>query len=134
MSQSKALSPHLLISRCVCSYVSLFSLFLRLPFLPLSLSPSLPLSLSLLQQFNVFWFGDLNYRVNKSREETVKLVAANNLGSLHAADQLALEMEAGRVFHGCVINHFQWMYTIGTVGTVGTIGNEFRQLVSVVLE
>jgi hypothetical protein len=78
--------------------VLFLSLFLYFPSLPFSLFLSPPL----LQQFNVFWFGDLNYRVNKTREETVKLVAANDLGSLHAADQLALEMEAGRVFHGCV--------------------------------
>ena len=106
------------------------SLFLHFPSLPFSLFLSPPL----LQQFNVFWFGDLNYRVNKTREETVKLVAANDLGSLHAADQLALEMEAGRVFHGCVNQPLVSMDVDWyRCGTVGTNGDGFRQLY-VVLE
>ena len=49
----------------------------------------------------VFWFGDLNYRLNLSREEVVDSLSLSSkdiLVSMH--DQLSREMNRGRVFFG----------------------------------
>ncbi|XP_052197048.1 type I inositol polyphosphate 5-phosphatase 5 [Diospyros lotus] len=48
----------------------------------------------------VFWFGDLNYRVSLSYEETRLLLEDNDWDSLLEKDQLNVEREAGRVFCG----------------------------------
>ncbi|KAI8476894.1 MAG: hypothetical protein J3K34DRAFT_516160 [Monoraphidium minutum] len=49
---------------------------------------------------NVVWLGDLNYRLPLPDEEARRLIAAGDLERLLRADQLAREMEAGRVFVG----------------------------------
>ncbi|KAI8019205.1 Type I inositol polyphosphate 5-phosphatase 5 [Camellia lanceoleosa] len=45
------------------------------------------------------WFGDLNYRVSLSYEETRLLLEGNDWESLLERDQLNMEREAGRVFN-----------------------------------
>ncbi|KAI7981463.1 Type I inositol polyphosphate 5-phosphatase 5 [Camellia lanceoleosa] len=45
------------------------------------------------------WFGDLNYRVSLSYEETRLLLEDNDWESLLERDQLNMEREAGRVFN-----------------------------------
>ncbi|GAB4848670.1 hypothetical protein Ancab_003382 [Ancistrocladus abbreviatus] len=47
-----------------------------------------------------FWFGDLNYRVSLSYEETRTLLEDNKWDSLLERDQLNIERKAGRVFKG----------------------------------
>ncbi|CAI0420196.1 unnamed protein product [Linum tenue] len=46
----------------------------------------------------VFWFGDLNYRISLSYEETKVLLEENDWDTLLDRDQLNMEREAGRVF------------------------------------
>lgn len=61
-----------------------------------------------LHQFDhVFWFGDLNYRIDMGSMGTPEefnkiqtLIAARDYPSLLAADQLAKELDAGRIFGG----------------------------------
>nr|POF02002.1 type i inositol polyphosphate 5-phosphatase 5 [Quercus suber] len=48
----------------------------------------------------VIWLGDLNYRVALTYEETRVLLEDNDWDTLLEKDQLNLEREAGRVFHG----------------------------------
>lgn len=50
----------------------------------------------------IFWFGDLNYRVDDSRpvEQVIELCEADDLDKLIAKDQLSIERGAGRVFSG----------------------------------
>ena len=48
----------------------------------------------------MFWFGDLNYRINLPRSEAVSLAEAGQYATLYKADQLALEKDANRAFHG----------------------------------
>lgn len=48
----------------------------------------------------IFWFGDLNYRINMSDTEVRKLVALRRWNELLNNDQLSKELRSGRVFAG----------------------------------
>ncbi|KAL8207903.1 hypothetical protein R6Q57_007315 [Mikania cordata] len=48
----------------------------------------------------IFWFGDLNYRINKQDEEVRKLVAMKQWDQLLYSDQLCKELRRGHVFNG----------------------------------
>ncbi|ESQ55616.1 hypothetical protein EUTSA_v10024638mg [Eutrema salsugineum] len=48
----------------------------------------------------VFWFGDLNYRLNKSDSEVRKLIAQKRWDELKNSDQLIRELRRGHVFDG----------------------------------
>lgn len=48
----------------------------------------------------IFWFGDLNYRLNKLDEEVRKLVAKRQWDELLNGDQLTKELQSGHVFDG----------------------------------
>ncbi|KAF9625879.1 hypothetical protein IFM89_027656 [Coptis chinensis] len=48
----------------------------------------------------IFWFGDLNYRLNMLDPEVRKLVARKQWDELIESDQLSKELRLGRVFHG----------------------------------
>ncbi|URE30890.1 endonuclease exonuclease phosphatase family domain containing protein [Musa troglodytarum] len=54
----------------------------------------------ILDHDRVIWFGDLNYRVALSYQETRSLLRNNDWNSLLERDQLKIEREAGRVFNG----------------------------------
>eukprot|EP01113_Clastostelium_recurvatum_P035687 TRINITY_DN5001_c0_g1_i4.p1 TRINITY_DN5001_c0_g1~~TRINITY_DN5001_c0_g1_i4.p1 ORF type:complete len:1079 (-),score=249.45 TRINITY_DN5001_c0_g1_i4:68-3304(-) len=49
---------------------------------------------------NVFWFGDLNYRIPLANDQIRKMVADKDYEPLLRADQLIAEQAAGRVFQG----------------------------------
>ncbi|KAH6596206.1 hypothetical protein BASA50_005247 [Batrachochytrium salamandrivorans] len=49
---------------------------------------------------HVFWAGDLNYRINGTRTLVDKLISDNQLDVLLNNDQLSIEMQKGRAFHG----------------------------------
>ncbi|CAI9095472.1 OLC1v1031430C4 [Oldenlandia corymbosa var. corymbosa] len=48
----------------------------------------------------IFWFGDLNYRINMSDEEVRKLVSKKHWSELLNSDQLCKELRSGHVFDG----------------------------------
>ncbi|XP_076912086.1 type I inositol polyphosphate 5-phosphatase 2-like isoform X1 [Bidens hawaiensis] len=48
----------------------------------------------------IFWFGDLNYRINKPDEEVRKLVAMKQWDELLYNDQLCKVLRSGQVFDG----------------------------------
>ncbi|KAK9076589.1 hypothetical protein SSX86_004923 [Deinandra increscens subsp. villosa] len=48
----------------------------------------------------IFWFGDLNYRINKQDEEVRKLVTLKQWDQLLHSDQLCKELRRGHVFGG----------------------------------
>ncbi|CAN0908251.1 Type I inositol polyphosphate 5-phosphatase 2 [Linum grandiflorum] len=48
----------------------------------------------------IFWFGDLNYRLNKSDAEVRKLVSLKQWDELTNSDQLIRELRSGHVFDG----------------------------------
>ncbi|KAJ6695887.1 TYPE I INOSITOL POLYPHOSPHATE 5-PHOSPHATASE 2 [Salix koriyanagi] len=48
----------------------------------------------------IFWFGDLNYRLNMMDTEVRKLVALKQWDELINSDQLSRELRGGRVFEG----------------------------------
>ncbi|KAK4260272.1 hypothetical protein QN277_003412 [Acacia crassicarpa] len=48
----------------------------------------------------IFWFGDLNYRINMWDEEVRKLVALKKWDELMTNDQLSRELRRGHVFDG----------------------------------
>ncbi|ESW27746.1 hypothetical protein PHAVU_003G228700 [Phaseolus vulgaris] len=48
----------------------------------------------------IFWFGDLNYRINMMDEEVRKLVALKKWNELMNYDQLTNELRSGHVFDG----------------------------------
>ncbi|WVZ24540.1 hypothetical protein V8G54_003084 [Vigna mungo] len=48
----------------------------------------------------IFWFGDLNYRINMMDEEVRKLVALRKWDELMNYDQLTNELRSGHVFDG----------------------------------
>ncbi|GFZ17060.1 myo-inositol polyphosphate 5-phosphatase 2 [Actinidia rufa] len=48
----------------------------------------------------IFWFGDLNYRLNMLDAEVRKLVATKQWDELLNSDQLSTELRSGRVFEG----------------------------------
>ncbi|KAL3497702.1 hypothetical protein ACH5RR_040434 [Cinchona calisaya] len=48
----------------------------------------------------IFWFGDLNYRINMMDEEVRKLVANKKWNELLHNDQLSKELRSGHVFDG----------------------------------
>ncbi|KAI4327243.1 hypothetical protein L6164_019728 [Bauhinia variegata] len=48
----------------------------------------------------IFWFGDLNYRINMLDEEVRKLVALKKWDELMNNDQLSKELRSGHVFDG----------------------------------
>ncbi|XP_071702003.1 type I inositol polyphosphate 5-phosphatase 2-like isoform X2 [Rutidosis leptorrhynchoides] len=49
---------------------------------------------------HIFWFGDLNYRINKHDEDVRKLVAAKQWDELLYSDQLCKELRKGHIFEG----------------------------------
>jgi Endonuclease/Exonuclease/phosphatase family 2 len=74
---------------------------------------------NMLAQFHhVFWLGDLNYRVITDYETTLKLMSKKDWSTLQKADQLKIEMKAGRVFCGfeegalAFTPSYRWMRTI----------------------
>ncbi|OWM88297.1 hypothetical protein CDL15_Pgr003709 [Punica granatum] len=48
----------------------------------------------------IFWFGDLNYRLNMADSDVRKLVAKKQWNELMNHDQLSKELQVGRVFEG----------------------------------
>ena len=48
----------------------------------------------------MFWFGDLNYRIEMEREDAKQLIERQEWRSLYPHDQLLVEREEGRVFEG----------------------------------
>ncbi|CAN1334002.1 Type I inositol polyphosphate 5-phosphatase 2 [Linum perenne] len=48
----------------------------------------------------IFWFGDLNYRLNKLDTEVRKLVAQKQWDELKNSDQLIRELRSGKAFDG----------------------------------
>ncbi|XP_068685671.1 phosphatidylinositol 3,4,5-trisphosphate 5-phosphatase 2-like isoform X2 [Montipora foliosa] len=52
------------------------------------------------QFHHVFWFGDLNYRVNLDVEEVLGAVQCNNFGKMKNNDQLIQERQKGNVLLG----------------------------------
>jgi len=50
------------------------------------------------QFHHVFWCGDLNYRIESTREDVIRVVNENKLEELHDLDQLNNERKSGRVF------------------------------------
>eukprot|EP01064_Diplonema_japonicum_P031414 TRINITY_DN560_c0_g1_i1.p1 TRINITY_DN560_c0_g1~~TRINITY_DN560_c0_g1_i1.p1 ORF type:complete len:1054 (+),score=260.43 TRINITY_DN560_c0_g1_i1:569-3730(+) len=46
----------------------------------------------------LFWFGDLNYRVDSSYEEVMQAIAHKKVSSILASDQLQRERSAGKAF------------------------------------
>ncbi|MFS7933104.1 putative inositol-polyphosphate 5-phosphatase [Helianthus anomalus] len=48
----------------------------------------------------IFWFSDLNYRINKLDEEVRKLFAMKQWEQLLYSDQLCKELRRGHVFDG----------------------------------
>ncbi|KAL9687295.1 hypothetical protein QQ045_031695 [Rhodiola kirilowii] len=48
----------------------------------------------------IFWFGDLNYRLNMSDAEVRKFVAQKQWNKLIRSDQLRRELASGHVFDG----------------------------------
>ncbi|KAJ3090097.1 inositol polyphosphate 5-phosphatase [Quaeritorhiza haematococci] len=48
----------------------------------------------------VFWFGDMNYRVDGTRASVEEMIVTNRLQDLLAKDQLQNEMKKGNVFPG----------------------------------
>ncbi|XP_078440845.1 DNAse I-like superfamily protein [Wolffia australiana] len=59
-----------------------------------------PIPRKIIQHDRVIWLGDLNYRLALSYTATRKLLEEHNWNALLMRDQLAREMEAGRVFKG----------------------------------
>ena len=49
---------------------------------------------------HLFWFGDVNYRVDREFEEAVSMVEAENWKGLLERDQLRLEQAKRRIFVG----------------------------------
>ncbi|CDF39945.1 unnamed protein product [Chondrus crispus] len=49
---------------------------------------------------HLIWMGDLNYRIDLERDKVLELIEKEDWESLHQADQLRKEMEAGRAFQG----------------------------------
>ncbi|XP_040381241.1 type I inositol polyphosphate 5-phosphatase 5-like isoform X2 [Oryza brachyantha] len=54
----------------------------------------------ILDHDRMIWFGDLNYRIALSYDETRTLLEENDWDALLEKDQLMIEREAGRVFRG----------------------------------
>ncbi|XP_020594860.1 type I inositol polyphosphate 5-phosphatase 1-like, partial [Phalaenopsis equestris] len=48
----------------------------------------------------IFWFGDLNYRINLPYERAHELISAKKLPELFAKDQLKQELKIGGTFDG----------------------------------
>lgn len=48
----------------------------------------------------IFWLGDLNYRINLPRDEVELLVSKQDWKGLYPHDQLLIERVEGRVFEG----------------------------------
>lgn len=55
---------------------------------------------SVLMHDYVFWFGDLNYRINLPNEEVKSLISRSAWLELQRADQLSMQREAKEVFGG----------------------------------
>ena len=51
-------------------------------------------------RYHTIWMGDLNYRINKTREEADRLLVVNTRAELVTHDHLKIEKGAGRVFAG----------------------------------
>eukprot|EP00210_Caulerpa_lentillifera_P002032 g1947.t1 len=49
---------------------------------------------------NVIWVGDMNYRINGSCQDVIKLIRENKLNALLEVDQLSIEKAAGNTFQG----------------------------------
>ncbi len=54
----------------------------------------------LVSEQNVFFFGDMNYRIEIPREVTVKMASQSKWRELADQDQLSIEMAHGRVLNG----------------------------------
>ncbi|KAJ3425024.1 inositol 5-phosphatase [Anaeramoeba flamelloides] len=68
--------------------------------------------LDVTQQFHyLFWFGDLNYRVELPYDLGVKLAKKNKIQNLLMHDQLNKELKAGRVFEGFQEGEIKWKPT-----------------------
>jgi phosphatidylinositol-3,4,5-trisphosphate 5-phosphatase 2 len=50
------------------------------------------------QFHHIFWFGDMNYRLNLPVESILPHIAAKNYGPLRRADQLRQQRVIGNVF------------------------------------
>nr|GMC52518.1 type IV inositol polyphosphate 5-phosphatase 3-like isoform X2 [Ipomoea batatas]GMC56458.1 type IV inositol polyphosphate 5-phosphatase 3-like isoform X2 [Ipomoea batatas] len=48
----------------------------------------------------IIWLGDLNYRINLSYENTMKLISKKDWSKLAESDQLRKELKKGRAFDG----------------------------------
>ena len=55
-------------------------------------------NIDMIHQYNVFWLGDLNYRLNLEWDAAVALVKKRDWPTLRQHDQLLIEKAAGRVF------------------------------------
>ncbi|KAJ6244832.1 inositol 5-phosphatase [Anaeramoeba flamelloides] len=68
--------------------------------------------LELTEQFHyLFWFGDLNYRVELPYDLGVKIAKKNKIYHLLRHDQLNKELKAGRVFEGFQEGEINWKPT-----------------------
>ncbi|KAK9746422.1 Endonuclease-reverse transcriptase [Popillia japonica] len=60
----------------------------------------------------VYWLGDLNYRINKlTHEEVKRLLHFNDVKNILKYDQLGLEQSSGRVFEGYTENEITFQPT-----------------------
>ena len=57
-------------------------------------------TLELPLQYHTIWCGDLNYRIDESRSEVLRLIEAEQWHQLYQKDQLATELSAERVLFG----------------------------------
>ena len=57
-------------------------------------------SLELPMQYHTIWAGDLNYRIDETRQEVLRLAEQEQWHALHTRDQLAQELAADRVLFG----------------------------------
>jgi len=58
-------------------------------------------NLDITDQFDFcFWYGDLNYRLQDSRDYVLSLIGYNDIEGLHSLDQLKMEMDGDKAFSG----------------------------------
>jgi len=63
------------------------------------------------QYHHVFWCGDLNYRIDKTREEVMEICNQNRHEELLPFDQLNIERDSGNVFFGFSEGHISFKPT-----------------------
>ena len=76
-------------------------------------------SIDITNQFDhIFWFGDLNYRIDLSREEVLKVIAEKNWNYLLKRDQLIRQMNEKTCFVGfdeeTIVFRPTYKYAIGS--------------------